>query len=202
MPPTASATTTIMFAWGASMSLSPLRQRVAASAKRKARSGRPTLTWLPIRTPGIEPTSSQAHRFELDVPGHQVADAGDQEESCGVEDVGADDDAGRHGKGQPHHEREERAASDRGQPDDKPADGTDRDGDDPVTVREPPEPRPRSYSVGEGLGRERDCPEDQRSAEYLGLDRVGGIPVPVRQECGDPDTDQGRRRASGQHPAA
>jgi len=131
-----------------------------------------------------------------------MAEAGNPEERCRMEDVRADDVSRSEGKREEHREREERAASDRGQADDEAADGSDCDGDGSIAPGECTEPRATRTRAGECLQQKADCSDDQHSSEHLALDRVDAVAIAVGQESGSPDAEEGHRRAPEQHPGS
>ena len=128
------------FAPGTSSSFSPATASVTASAIRSDRSGSFTVSCEPIRTPGIEPTSSHAVAWRSTLPRDEVPEPGDPEQRGRVEDVRPDDLGGRQREHGEHGEREERARADGREPDHEAAEQADHDGDDPVVPGEQERP--------------------------------------------------------------
>jgi hypothetical protein len=96
-----------------------------------------------------------------------VAEARDPEERGRVEDVRPDDDLRAERERDQHREAEERPAPDRGEPTTKPADGSDRNCDDPVAIREVAELLLRAGRVHDRLGEEGEAADDQREARIF-----------------------------------
>jgi hypothetical protein len=129
-----------------------------------------------------------------------VAEAGDPEQCCGVEDVGADDLGQRQREDEHHDQPEERAAADRGQADDEAADGADRERDEAVAAGEQERCVVRLHAaLDEGLRDEPDTADHERNTDRVRLDVLGAARV-VTEPRGDDDAEQRHRARPEEHP--
>ena len=181
--------------------MTPLNSSVPASATRSPRSGTRTVNWLAIKTPGIEPTSSEPIAARSTLPWARCASAGNPQQRGRMEDVRAHDLRGRQREDEQHHEREERPAADRRQPDDEPSGRAQREGDQvlPATEQERRVVR-LDAAADEGLGEEAEAAEHERRADDDPRERVDVAAVAVLQPLRDLDADQRQRRRAGEHP--
>src|SRR5580765_5618196 len=111
----------------------------------------------PARDPDSRNRADQEprHRVEVDIALHEVAEAGDPEQCGCVEDVRPDDPRDSEGIDHHHHETEEGATADGGEPDDEAEHGADQHRADLVLALQDESRLARLHtSLDEGLGHE------------------------------------------------
>ena len=116
--------------------LRALAASVTASASWSTRSGRRTLTWLPMRTPGSEPTSSDATAPASTLPATRWPAPRPTGSARRVEDVGADDLGRAQREQHEQREPEEHARADGREPHHEAASEPDQHRGDAIAPRE------------------------------------------------------------------
>ena len=116
-----------------------------------------------------------------------------------MHDVGADDLGHRQREEQHHGETEERAAADRRQTDDEPADQTDPNSADPIGRRQAKHGLRRAR-MQERLDQERGSADQQRHTEHLLGRALPAVAIGVLQVRRNADSGEGHRRRAEQHP--
>ena len=189
----------IAFAPGGSSSLIPESESTSASETRSARSGSFTVSWLPIRTPGIEPIRSQPVAPRSTLPVTKWPKPATQSSSAAWKRSVPTIFAAVSGKATIISEPEEGARADRGEPDDEAAEDADQDRDHLVAAQQQ-ERRVAAVGAQERLDEEADAADHERDPEHL----LGGALVPVAVAMREPrrqrhPEQRGGRRAD-QHP--